>query len=69
MKRNQQTEKHEGPALIAYSVTERGEKSFWTRIGAAWQHKDGEGLNLTLDLIPVSGRIVLRPRPPAEDAE
>ena len=31
------------PALIAYHVNERGEKSFWTRIGAAWDHKDGEG--------------------------
>ncbi len=50
------------PALIAYHVSERGEKSFWTRIGAAWEHKDGEGLTVDLDLIPVDGgRIVLRP--------
>lgn len=56
--------KHESvpPALIAYHVNERGEKSFWTRIGAAWEHKDGEGLTVDLDLVPVdSGRIVLRP--------
>jgi len=49
------------PAYIAWHVGEKGEKAFWTRIGAAWRHQDGEGLTLQLDLIPVSGgRIVLR---------
>jgi hypothetical protein len=39
---------------------------FWTRIGAAWEHKDGKGLTVQLDLVPVNaGRIVLRT--PAED--
>jgi len=51
-----------GPAYIAWHVSGDGDnKSFWTRIGAAWLHKDGEGLNLQLDLVPVNGgRIVLR---------
>jgi hypothetical protein len=55
------------PSLIAYHVVERGEeKRFWTRIGAAWNHEDGEGLTLQLDLIPAAGgRIVLRA--PRED--
>jgi hypothetical protein len=39
-------------------VTERGEneskKSFWTRIGAAWDHDDGKGLSIQLDLVPVN---------------
>ena len=49
------------PSLIAWHVTERGEKSFWNRIGAAWEHEDGDGLTLQLDLLPVAGgRIVLR---------
>ena len=49
------------PALIAWHVAERGEKKFWSRIGAAWEHEDGEGLTLQLDLLPVTGgRIVLR---------
>ncbi len=48
--------------LIAYHVNERGEKSFWTRIGAAWGHRDGEGLTVDLDLVLLDGgRIVLRP--------
>jgi len=54
------------PVLIAYHVSERGEKSFWTRIGAAWDHEDGKGLTVNLDLVPVNGgRIVLRE--PADD--
>jgi len=50
------------PAYIAWHVTGDGDnKSFWTRIGAAWSHQDGEGLTLQLDLVPVNGgRIVLR---------
>lgn len=51
-----------GPVLIAWHVTEKSDsKGFWTRIGAAWDHDDGKGLTLQLDLVPVaSGRIVLR---------
>jgi hypothetical protein len=56
------------PVLIAWHVIERGTKTFWNRIGAAWEHGDGEGLNLQLDLVPVAGgRIVLRA--PKQDEE
>lgn len=52
------------PTLIAYHVTDakkEGEKGFWTKIGAAWDHQDGRGLTLDLDLVPAEGsRIVLR---------
>lgn len=50
------------PKFIAYHVAEKAEdQSFWTRIGAAWDHADGKGLTLQLELVPVSaGRIVLR---------
>lgn len=59
--RKEKARNNQPPALIAYSVTERGEKSFWTRIGAAWDHEDAKGLTLQLDLVPVNGgRIVLR---------
>ena len=54
------------PALIAWHVIERGEKKFWTRIGACWGHEDGEGFSLHLDLFPAAGgRVVLRT--PKED--
>lgn len=58
------------PQLIAYHISERGEKTFWARIGAAWEHQDGEGFTLQLDLIPVSndGRIILRSPGNAGDA-
>ena len=62
--KNERNEKREpkAPAYIAYHVADRGEdKSFWTRIGAAWAHEDGKGFSVNLDLVPVDGgRIVLR---------
>ena len=66
---NKETRQPKAPQLIAYHVAERGEdKSFWTRIGAAWDHDDGKGFTLQLDLVPVDGgRIVLRV--PSEAAE
>jgi hypothetical protein len=67
-KEKQQQGESTPPALIAWHVTERGEKKFWNRIGAAWEHEDGEGLTLQLELIPVTGgRIVLRA--PKQDDE
>ena len=53
------------PAYTAYFVQDR-EGSFWVPVGAAWDHQDGQGFSLTLDLLPnVPGRIVLR-RPKAK---
>lgn len=68
---NDRTRNHDkSPAFIAYHVPER-DKAPWARIGAAWEHGDGEGLTLQLDLVPVgSGRIVLRTYDPeAADTE
>jgi hypothetical protein len=50
------------PTHTAYHVRDRGEgqKSFWTRIGAAWAHADGKGFNIQLELAPLDGRIALR---------
>ena len=57
------------PDFIAYHVPER-ENAFWTRIGAAWKHKDGKGFNLDLELVPVStGRIVIRDYEPKEETD
>jgi len=63
------TKEKKAPALIAYHVPER-DKAPWTRIGAAWDHKDGGGFTLQLELVPASsGRIVLRTFDPKEDKE
>jgi hypothetical protein len=49
------------PSHVAYQVRDReGGKSFWTRIGAAWAHADGNGFNIQLESVPLDGRITLR---------
>jgi hypothetical protein len=48
------------PAFQAWHVTNKGDNSFWTKVGAAWTHRDGKGLSLQLSVIPISGQIVLR---------
>ena len=55
-----ETQTTKRPSYIAYHVPER-ENAPWARLGAAWDHDDGKGLTLQLDLLPVGdGRIVLR---------
>ena len=50
------------PTQGAYHVREgKAGEGFWTRIGSAWPHQDGEGFNIQLDgLVPLDGRITLR---------
>jgi hypothetical protein len=49
------------PTHIAYHVRERaGSESFWTRIGSAWAHADGQGFNIQIETVPLDGRISLR---------
>jgi hypothetical protein len=49
------------PTHIAYHVRNRkGGEGFWTRIGTAWPHADGNGLNIRLETYPLDGRITLR---------
>src|SRR3546814_1619215 len=48
------------PDFIAWHVSNRGDKAFWTKVGAAWFHRDRKGLSLQLEVVPINGRIVLR---------
>ncbi len=49
------------PAYVAYHVRDReGADSVWTRLGAAWPHRDGKGFNIQIDVVPLDGRISLR---------
>lgn len=42
-------------------------KGFWTKVGGAWTHEDGDGLAIVLAALPVNGRLVLRkPKPTTE---
>ena len=48
------------PDYLAWHVTQKVEKSFWNKVGAAWAHKDGKGYTLQMETCPINGRIVLR---------
>ena len=50
---------HKAPTHIAYQVREVSKKDYWTRIGAAWSHKDGKGFSIQLESVPLDGRISL----------
>ena len=55
----------ERPSHKVFVVEDRQEgddkDAFWTRVGSAWPHKDGKGLNMQLASgVAVSGRVVLR---------
>jgi hypothetical protein len=42
------------PDFHAWHVTSKGDKGFWTKVGAAWPHRDGKGLSLQLDVMPIN---------------
>lgn len=50
------------PSHGVFVVEGEDEKAFWTKVGCAWQHGDGQGFNVTLSTVPLSGRLVLRTR-------
>lgn len=57
------------PFMLGYTVRPIGDgaKSVWVRIGAAWDHGDGQGFEVRMDAMPLDGRLVLRTVP--EDHE
>ena len=58
--KNTNTQAQNAPEYLAWHVTEKGEKSYWNKVGAASSHKDGKGYTLQLETCPINGRIVLR---------
>jgi hypothetical protein len=49
------------PTHVVYHVRDTQDgKGFWTRIGAAWPHSDGQGFNLQIECVPLDGRLTLR---------
>jgi hypothetical protein len=48
------------PTHGVYVVQGDSDNSRWFKIGAAWQNKDGKGMNLMLDALPLTGKIVVR---------
>jgi hypothetical protein len=58
-----ETSAAKAPSHVVYHVREieGRDKSFWTRVGSAWAHQDGQGLNVQLEgLVPLDGRLTLR---------
>lgn len=55
-----ETPASKSPSHIAYQVRDGKDKGFFTRIGAAWPHRDGNGFNIQLEAVPLDGRITLR---------
>lgn len=60
--KNKESSESKAPTHRAFHVREakNGGKGFWTPIGAAWAHEDGEGFNPQIELRPRDGKIVLR---------
>jgi len=59
---NGKTRETTPPDFIAYAVSERGRgRKFWHRLGVVRKHKNGDGYNVYVDILPVDfdGRLVL----------
>lgn len=50
------------PDMLGYCVKQfgGGQRSSWSKIAAAWAHKDGNGFEVRMDALPVDGKLVLR---------
>ncbi len=57
------------PTLTVFVVEGEGDSAFWTKIGAAWAHDDGEGFNILLTAMPLNGRLVVRTAKTTEKPE
>ena len=53
------------PDYAVYVVEGEGDNAYWTKIGSAWNHKDGDGINVILTALPLNGRLTIR-KPKAE---
>ena len=51
------------PTHFAYTVRDTSKdgdekrSGIWSKIGAAWAHKDGKGFDVVLDSLPVDGHM------------
>jgi hypothetical protein len=58
------------PAFIAYDTTRWANSTAATPIGVGFSHKDGNGFDLLLDAVPLTGTLSLRaPNESAESVE
>jgi hypothetical protein len=45
--------------MVAFSITERDGKTYWSKIGVAFVNRDGS-INVNLEALPVSGKLQIR---------
>ena len=57
------------PSHKVYAVTKGSKRNFWREIGAAWEHVDGDGFNLKLDMLPLNGAEIVIRKPKADAGE
>lgn len=53
---------------VVYTVVDRGQKSYWVRIGVGFENQDGS-LNLKLDAVPTNGTLQVRDWEAREDRD
>lgn len=58
MKNNSSEKK--APSHGVYVVQGEGDNARWFKIGAAWSNKDGKGMNLIFDALPMTNKVVVR---------
>ncbi|MCK1463070.1 hypothetical protein IVB34_33115 [Bradyrhizobium sp. 2] len=54
------TKENKRPTHIVWQVLGEGGTARWNRIGAGWPNRDGKGLSLKFDSLPLDGRVVVR---------
>jgi hypothetical protein len=50
----------EKPAFDVFVSDGKRQNSYWTKIGGAWPHEDGDGFNIQLNALPIGNQIILR---------
>jgi hypothetical protein len=56
------------PSHGVYVVEGEGKEAYWTKVGAAWAHNDGDGFSLQLTALPINGRLSIRKLKPKADS-
>lgn len=70
---NEQSEASEAgnqPSHIIWQIIDSGKpnaKSVFRRVGAAWPNRKGNGFNMVIESIPLTGRIALLERNEADE--
>lgn len=56
------------PVFRVYTLVPReNAKDYWLNIGIAFRHKDGKGMNLQLQALPLGSKLVIREVEPEDD--